>query len=115
MKRKIKRGEIYMADLDPVVCSEQGGERPVLIVQNDLGNRYSTTVIVIALTSRSNKKLYLPTHVYIESSNLSADTIALAEQIRTIDKSRIIKYIGCVNVDTMKSIDKALKISLGVE
>ena len=115
MERKIMRGEIYIADLDPVVGSEQGGERPVLIIQNNLGNKHSPTVIVLAITSRFHKKRHLPTHVPIESGDLSKDSIALAEQVRTIDKSRLIHYVGRVSRETMDFIDHALKVSMGVQ
>ena len=79
MERKIRRGEIYIADLDPVVGSEQGGERPVLVIQNNVGNTHSPTVIVLAITSRCQKKKNMPTHIPIESSDLSMSSIALAE------------------------------------
>ena len=115
MERKIMRGEIYIADLDPVVGSEQGGERPVLIIQNNLGNKHSPTVIVLAITSRFHRKRHLPTHVPIESGDLSKDSIALAEQVRTIDKSRLIHYVGRVSRETMDFIDNALKVSMGVQ
>ena len=115
MERKIMRGEIYIADLDPVVGSEQGGERPVLIIQNNLGNKHSPTVIVLAITSRFHKKRHLPTHVPIESGDLSKDSIALAEQVRTIDKSRLIHYVGRASKETMDFVDDALKVSMGVQ
>lgn len=115
MERKIMRGEIYIADLDPVVGSEQGGERPVLIIQNNLGNKHSPTVIVLAITSRFHKKRHLPTHVPIESGDLSKDSIALAEQVRTIDKSRLIHYVGRASRETMDFVDDALKVSMGVQ
>lgn len=115
MERKIKRGEIYIADLDPVVGSEQGGERPVLIIQNNLGNKHSPTVIVMAITSRIQKNRYLPTHIPIESSELSMNSIALAEQVRTIDKSRLVCYVGRIDKESMKAVDQALKISIGVD
>ena len=115
MERKIMRGEIYIADLDPVVGSEQGGERPVLIIQNNLGNKHSPTVIVLAITSRFHKKRHLPTHVPIESGDLSKDSIALAEQVRTIDKSRLIHYVGRASKETMDFVDNALKVSMGVQ
>ena len=115
MERKIMRGEIYIADLDPVVGSEQGGERPVLIIQNNLGNKHSPTVIVLAITSRFHKKRHLPTHVPIESGDLSKDSIALAEQVRTIDKSRLIHYVGRASRETMDFVDNALKVSMGVQ
>ena len=115
MERKIMRGEIYIADLDPVVGSEQGGERPVLVIQNNLGNKHSPTVIVLAITSRFHKKRHLPTHVPIESGDLSKDSIALAEQVRTIDKSRLIHYVGRASKETMDFVDNALKVSMGVQ
>ena len=115
MERKIMRGEIYMADLDPVVGSEQGGERPVLVIQNNQGNKHSPTVIVLAITSRFHKKRHLPTHVPIESGDLSKDSIALAEQVRTIDKSRLIHYVGRASRETMDFVDDALKVSMGVQ
>ena len=115
MERKIMRGEIYIADLDPVVGSEQGGKRPVLIIQNNLGNKHSPTVIVLAITSRFHKKRHLPTHVPIESGDLSKDSIALAEQVRTIDKSRLIHYVGRASKETMDFVDDALKVSMGVQ
>ncbi len=115
MERKIMRGEIYIADLDPVVGSEQGGERPVLVIQNNLGNKHSPTVIVLAITSRFHKKRHLPTHVPIESGDLSKNSIALAEQVRTIDKSRLIHYVGRASKETMDFVDDALKVSMGVQ
>lgn len=115
MERKIMRGEIYIADLDPVVGSEQGGERPVLVIQNNQGNKHSPTVIVLAITSRFHKKRHLPTHVPIESGDLSKDSIALAEQVRTIDKSRLIHYVGRASRETMDFVDDALKVSMGVQ
>ena len=115
MERKIMRGEIYIADLDPVVGSEQGGERPVLVIQNNLGNKHSPTVIVLAITSRFHKKRHLPTHVPIESGDLSKNSIALAEQVRTIDKSRLIHYVGRSSRETMDFVDDALKVSMGVQ
>jgi mRNA interferase MazF len=115
MERKIMRGEIYIADLDPVVGSEQGGERPVLVIQNNQGNKHSPTVIVLAITSRFHKKRHLPTHVPIESGDLSKNSIALAEQVRTIDKSRLIHYVGRASKETMDFVDNALKVSMGVQ
>ena len=115
MERKIKRGEIYYADLDPVIGSEQGGERPVLIVQNNLGNRYSPTVIVLAITRGYHKKRCLPTHVPLENERLPVSSTVLAEQIRTIDKERLVKYVSRIDDQTMAAVDQALKISVGVE
>lgn len=113
--RIVYRGEIYYADLSPVYGSEQGGLRPVLIIQNDIGNRHSPTTIVAPITSRLTKKP-LPTHVSIEHSNLALDKdgIILLEQIRTIDKDRLRSHIGLVSATTMAEVDKAIKVSLGV-
>lgn len=110
----MKRGEIYRADLNPVVGSEQGGIRPVVIVQNDIGNKHSTTVIVAAITS-SGKKAHLPVHVPItaEESGLLRDSVVLLEQVRTLEKSRLTKYLGRLSGDAMRRIDKALALSLG--
>ena len=113
IKLTIKRGDIYYADLSPVVGSEQGGLRPVLIVQNDVGNKHSPTVIAAAITSQLGKAK-LPTHidVYAERFGLVKDCVILLEQIRTIDKSRIIHYIGQVPKKHMRAIDRALGISV---
>lgn len=109
-----KRGEIYYADLSPVVGSEQGGVRPVLIVQNDVGNKYSPTVIVAAVTSRLTKAR-LPTHIELHkgSFGLQKDSVILLEQIRTLDKRRLKERLGMLTDDYMISVDKALLISLG--
>ena len=111
--REIKRGDIYKADLSPVIGSEQGGIRPVVIVQNDMGNRYSPTIIVVPITTRLNKK-NLPTHTKLNNSNLLKESIALMEQIRTIDKSRLIEFIGILNESEMNRITEALRISIDV-
>ena len=103
----VRRGEIYYADLSPVVGSEQGGIRPVVIVQNDMGNRYSPTIIVVPITTRLNKK-NLPTHTKINNSSLLKESIALMEQIRTIDKSRLISYKGKVDSSTLEKINNGL-------
>ena len=113
MKRKYKRGEIYYADLSPVVGSEQGGYRPVLILQNNKGNKYSSTVIVASITSRLSKHR-LPTHVDMSSVRLKKHSIALLEQLRTIDKARMKEYIGKATKAEMKEIETALLISVGI-
>ena len=115
MDTTVKRGDIFYADLSPVVGSEQGGTRPVLIVQNDTGNRHSPTVIAAAITSQTGKAR-LPTHINIAggSVGLSKDSIILLEQIRTIDKRRLRSYIGSLDADAMKRVDKIIKISLEV-
>lgn len=111
--KMIKRGELYYADLSPVVGSEQGGVRPVLIVQNDVGNKYSPTVIAAAVTSKLDKTK-LPTHIELNpSSGLPRDSVCLLEQIRTLDKTRLKDRIGQLNEDTMKRVNQALLISLG--
>lgn len=111
---EIKRGEIYYADLSPVVGSEQGGIRPVLIIQNDIGNKYSPTVIVAAITSQINKAK-IPTHIELPSDiyNLPKDSVILLEQIRTIDKRRLKEKITTLVGDKMKEVNKALLISMG--
>ena len=110
----IKRGELYYADLSPVVGSEQGGTRPVLVVQNDVGNKYSPTVIIAAITSQLDKAK-LPTHIELkkEKSNLVKDSVVLLEQIRTLDKRRLKDRIGELPPTTMKRVNVALLISLG--
>ena len=110
----IKRGELYYADLSPVVGSEQGGVRPVLVVQNDVGNKYSPTVIAAAVTNKINKAK-LPTHIELPSSSygLQRDSVILLEQIRTLDKRRLKERIGELNESTMNMVDKAILISLG--
>ena len=110
----IKRGELYYADLSPVVGSEQGGVRPVLVVQNDVGNKYSPTVIAAAVTSKINKA-NLPTHIELpcNSYGLQKDSVILLEQIRTLDKRRLKERIGELNENTMTRVDKAILISLG--
>lgn len=114
MDGQIKRGEIYYADLSPVVGSEQGGVRPVLVLQNDVGNKYSPTVIVTAITSQLGKAK-LPTHVELpaEQYNLPKNSVALLEQIRTLDKRRLQEKVTTLSQEKMKEVNKALLISLG--
>ncbi len=111
----VRRGDVFYADLDPVVGSEQGGLRPVLIVQNDVGNRYSPTVIAAAITSRMGKTR-LPTHidVYAGRTGLSRDSIVLLEQLRTLDKRRLREKMGHLDDEIMQEIDMALGVSLGL-
>ena len=109
---KIYRGDIYLANLNPYKGSEQGGKRPVIIIQNDVGNHYSPTVIVTAVTSRFFKKRALPTHVPLDNEELEKNSLALLEQIRTIDKSRLIRKIGRVTEEKMKEIGAAIHVSL---
>ncbi len=111
----IRRGDIYYADLSPVVGSEQGGIRPVLIVQNDVGNRFSPTVIAAAITSQKDKAR-LPTHIQVDSvgSGLAKDSIVLLEQIRTIDKKRLKEHMGRLDDFSMKRVNQALQVSFGL-
>lgn len=111
----VKRGDIYYADLSPVVGSEQGGVRPVLIVQNDVGNRFSPTVIAAAITSQKEKSK-LPTHIELQSTGcgLSKDSVVLLEQIRTIDKRRLKEKMGRLDEHSMNEINRALSISFGL-
>ena len=112
----IKRGEIYYADLSPVVGSEQGGIRPVLIIQNDVGNRYSPTVIAAAITSQRDKSK-LPTHISVEASDcgLAKDSIVLLEQVRTIDKQRLKEKMGHLDDVAMNEINNAIAVSFGLQ
>ena len=113
---QIKRGDIFYADLSPVVGSEQGGLRPVLIVQNDVGNRYSPTVIAAAITSKLGKAR-LPTHidVYADRVGLQRDSVVLLEQMRTIDKQRLKEKMGHLDDESMHAVDTAISVSLGLE
>lgn len=110
----IKRGELYYADLSPVVGSEQGGVRPVLIIQNDVGNKYSPTIIAAAITSQINKAK-IPTHIELNALEfgLPKDSVVLLEQLRTLDKRRLKEKIGTLTLNKMKMVDTALLISLG--
>ncbi len=111
----MKRGDVYFADLSPVVGSEQGGVRPVLIIQNDIGNRFSPTVIVAAITAQI-QKAKLPTHVEIDAARygFERDSVILLEQIRTIDKQRLTDKITHLDEEMMEKVDEALQISLGL-
>ena len=111
----IRRGDIYYADLSPVVGSEQGGLRPVLIVQNDVGNKYSPTVIAAAITSRMGKTR-LPTHIDVacDGAGLAKDSVILLEQIRTIDKQRLTKFLGHLSDTTMVKVDEGIMRSFGI-
>jgi mRNA interferase MazF len=111
----VKRGDIFYGDLSPVIGSEQGGIRPVLVIQNDIGNKYSPTVIVAAITSQINKAK-LPTHVELaaESYGITKDSVILLEQVRTIDKKRLKEKIGHLSDELMKQVDVALQISFGL-
>lgn len=114
MKKRIMRGDIFYADLGMTVGSEQGGVRPVLIIQNDEGNKFSPTVIIAAITG--SKKVRIPTHVIVPNiPALRRESIVLLEQIRTIDKSRLNEYIGRISVEMQRKIDRALAVSVGIQ
>ena len=114
MDTSVRRGDIFYADLSPVVGSEQGGIRPVLIIQNDMGNRHSPTVIAAAITSQMNKAK-LPTHIELLNPHcgLTKDSVVLLEQIRTLDKRRLRERIGTLRPEVMARVGEALKVSLG--
>lgn len=111
---KIKRGDVFYADLSPVVGSEQGGVRPVLVIQNNMGNKYSPTVIVAAITSQTNKTR-IPTHVSVDPKiGLPKNSVVLLEQVRTIDKKRLRDKVGSFDGIAMKKVDDSLKVSVGI-
>ncbi|MBC5787079.1 MULTISPECIES: type II toxin-antitoxin system PemK/MazF family toxin [Clostridiaceae] len=112
MIKEVKRGEIYFADLEPTRGSEQGGCRPVLIIQNDKGNHYSPTTIIAAITSRRGS--HLATHVYIPKGHLNRKSFVMLEQIRTVDKMRLINLMSTLDEHTMKKVEEALLISIGL-
>lgn len=115
MDTSIRRGDIYYADLSPVVGSEQGGVRPVLIIQNDMGNRHSPTVIAAAITSQMNKAK-LPTHIELidQHCGLTRDSVVLLEQIRTLDKKRLRERMGRLEGEKMEQVDHAIAVSFGI-
>lgn len=113
MENNLKRGDIYYADLNPVKGSEQGGIRPVLVVQNNVGNNYSPTLIVAPISTKKDCKL--PTHILINRQILKRNSIIMLEQLRTIDKLRLKKFICCLDDGTLKYVDKALIKSLGIK
>ena len=114
MRKAIRRGDLFYADLNPVVGSEQGGIRPVLVIQNDVGNHFSPTVVAAALTSRKAKNS-LPTHILLENvPGLAPTSLLLLEQLRTIDRKRLRGYIGRISKEKMLEVDAALAISIGI-
>lgn len=114
MRKAIRRGDLFYADLNPVVGSEQGGIRPVLIIQNDVGNHFSPTVVAAAITSRKAKNS-LPTHILLENvPGLAPTSLLLLEQLRTIDRKRLRGYIGGISKEKMLEVDAALAISIGI-
>ena len=116
MERTIRRGDIYYAELNPVVGSEQGGTRPVLIISNNMGNRHSPTVIIAAITGKAQTKAKLPTHTEVKNfEGLGRNSIVLLEQIRTVDKKRLKQYMSMMPAETMARVDKALAISISLK
>ena len=114
MRKAIRRGDLFYADLNPVVGSEQGGSRPVLVIQNDVGNHFSPTVVAAAITSRKAKNS-LPTHILLENvPGLAPTSLLLLEQLRTIDRKRLRGYIGRISKEKMLEVDAALAISIGI-
>lgn len=114
MRKAIRRGDLFYADLNPVVGSEQGGIRPVLVIQNDVGNHFSPTVVAAAITSRKAKNS-LPTHILLENvPGLASTSLLLLEQLRTIDRKRLRGYIGRISKEKMLEVDAALAISIGI-
>ena len=114
MRKAIRRGDLFYADLNPVVGSEQGGIRPVLVIQNDVGNHFSPTVVAAAITSRKAKNS-LPTHLLLENvPGLAPTSLLLLEQLRTIDRKRLRGYIGRISKEKMLEVDAALAISIGI-
>lgn len=113
MNATILRGDVWYADLSPVMGSEQGGVRPVVVIQNDIGNKHSPTTIVAPITSRIGKK-QLPTHITFNGCGLAKDSVILMEQIRTIDKGRLKQKLGCLTNEKWEVVNKAIKISLGL-
>ena len=114
MEKVIKRGELYYADLNPVIGSEQGGIRPVLVIQNNIGNRYSPTTIIAAITSRATKTIQPTHHILSALYGLDRESIVLLEQVRTIDKQRLKEHVGTVGCEDMQGVDHALAISVEI-
>lgn len=114
MQLPLKRGEIWYACLDPVIGSEQGGTRPVLILQNDKGNMFSPTVVVAAITGKTEKKRGMPIHIPISCPGLKKESVVLLEQVRTLDRQRIDRYVGKLNCEDLRKVSDALRISLGI-
>lgn len=116
MEKKIKRGDMFYADLPFGIGSEQCGYRPVLIIQNDTGNKYSRTIIAAIITSKTENKANIPTHCHIEAQQgLERDSLVMLEQIRTMDKARLKEYIGTLDAEAMNKIDRALAVSVGLK
>lgn len=114
MVQNIKRGDIFIVDLDETIGSVQSGLRPVVVIQNDIGNKHSTTLIVASITSKSKKKREMPTHIVLNIEELPKESIVQLEQITTVDKQQILEFIGTMPIAVMDEIDRAIKISLAL-
>lgn len=116
LEKRINKGDIYYANMNETVGSEQSGVRPVIVVQNDIGNKYSQTVIIVPMTSQIDSKMNQPTHYYLKAfGNIRFNSIVLTEQIRAIDKQRLIEKIGNINYKIMQEIDEKIMIALGMK
>lgn len=116
LEKKVNKGDIFYANMNGTVGSEQSGTRPVIVVQNDIGNKYSPTIIIVPLTSQINLKMRQPTHYYLKAfGNIHHDSIVLTEQIREIDKQRLKEKIGNINHKIMREIDEKMMIALGIK
>ena len=116
MENKHYRGDVFYANLDTVIGSEQGGTRPVIIVQNDIGNKFANTVIIVPLTKKIDSKVKLPTHIIVKKfKGIKYDSTALAEQVRVIDKTRLVRKIGKLQERTIKRLNKALAIAIDIK
>lgn len=114
MKHNIKRGDIYFVDFDATIGSVQSGLRPVVVIQNNIGNKHSTTLIVATITSKSKKKREMPTHIVVNVDGLAKESIIQLEQITTVDKQQILEFVGEIPIEIMEQVDKAIKISLAL-
>lgn len=115
MKHNIKRGYIYFVDFDETIGSVQSGLRPVVVIQNNIGNKHSTTLIVATITSKSKKKREMPTHIVVNVDGLAKESIIQLEQITTVDKQQILEFVGEIPIEIMEQVDKAIKISLALD
>lgn len=115
MKHNIKRGDIYFVDFDETIGSVQSGLRPVVVIQNNIGNKHSTTLIVATITSKSKKKREMPTHIFVNVDGLAKESIIQLEQITTVDKQQILEFVGEIPIEIMEQVDKAIKISLALD
>lgn len=114
MKHNIKRGDIYFVDFDATIGSVQSGLRPVVVIQNNIGNKHSTTLIVATITSKSKKKREMPTYIVVNVDGLAKESIIQLEQITTVDKQQILEFVGEIPIEIMEQVDKAIKISLAL-